>query len=79
MKRDEMKSRYEKSFVKKIISLAQELGTYTIEINKMSELAIMMDLPYSDAFVFAAHKFNRSNHGYIKKYGSKIIIEVIPF
>lgn len=79
MKHKELTSRYEKSFLKKIINLAKELECYTIEVNKLQDLAMMLDLAWTDTFVFTVHKFNRSNHGFVKKTGNGFIIEVIPF
>lgn len=71
---------YDTKFYKALLSVAREYaGSYTIMVPSLRDLAMMMGMPFSDAFYFAAHRFAKSNRGFIKKVPKGYIIEVLPF
>ena len=71
---------YDNKFYKALLKVAREYaGSYTIMVSSLQELAMMMDMPFSDAWFFALNRFSKSNQGFVKKVPKGYIIEVLPF
>lgn len=71
---------YSNKFYVNLLRVAREYaGSYTIFVNKISDLAVMMEMPYTDKFHDEFVKFGKGQRGFTKQVKGGYIIEVLPF
>ena len=71
---------YDKKFYNNLLRVARDVfQSYTIMVPNLQTLAMVMEMPFSDAWMFALHRFAKSNQGFVKRVYGGYIIEVIPF
>ena len=74
-------SAYDKKFYNNLLMVAKDIiGSYSIIVPSLPMLAAMMNMPYSDAWMFAFNRFKRNGNGFVTKINSsEYWIEVLPF
>lgn len=71
---------YLNKYYRQLLHVAREIyGSYSMRFDSLGQMACFMEIPYTDTFKFAINDFNKSQYGFIKLYGSRVEVEVIPF